>query len=85
MPKKKITLTCKDPGRFFHSCEGCKFYDECDYFNKIERKKNPNPQADCNHSYEFKNLLLISGMGWVDRYECQKCGKEKNIKRSKNA
>lgn len=34
---KRIALTCKDPGRFFHDCEGCEYYDGCDYFQKVKQ------------------------------------------------
>ena len=31
---KKISLTCKDSGKFFHDCVGCNHYKKCDYFGK---------------------------------------------------
>lgn len=34
---KKISLTCKDPGKFFHDCKDCEHYDDCDYFDKKEK------------------------------------------------
>jgi len=37
--KKRIALTCKDPGQFFRDCPGCQFFDGCDFFNKSKRKK----------------------------------------------
>ena len=37
--KKRIALTCKDPGQFFRDCPACKYYEKCDYFNKSKRKK----------------------------------------------
>lgn len=35
---KRIALTCKDPGKFFHDCKDCEFYNGCDYFQKVERR-----------------------------------------------
>ncbi len=34
---KRISLTCKDSGKFFHDCKDCEHYDDCDYFNKKEK------------------------------------------------
>ncbi len=34
---ERISLTCKDSGKFFHDCEDCEHYDSCDYFNKNKR------------------------------------------------
>jgi len=35
---KRISLTCENPGKFFNDCKGCEFFDNCDYFQKIERE-----------------------------------------------
>lgn len=35
---KKITLTCKDSGKFFHDCDDCKYYDSCNYFDKNKQQ-----------------------------------------------
>ncbi len=48
---KKITLTCKDSGKFFHDCVGCNHYNRCDYFGKNKRrnkdeKNKSNKQAN---------------------------------------
>ncbi len=37
--KKRIALTCKDPGQFFRNCRLCKHYEKCDYFNKAKEKR----------------------------------------------
>lgn len=42
---KRIALTCKHPGKFFHDCVGCDYYDGCDYFQKIKRRKK-RPRAN---------------------------------------
>lgn len=39
MKEKRIALTCKDPETFFHDCKGCKYYNNCNYFQKVERRK----------------------------------------------
>ncbi len=36
---KRITLTCKDSGKWAHDCKDCGHYEKCDFFNKAERKK----------------------------------------------
>ena len=43
--RKKIALTCKDPGQFFRTggCRDCEHYEKCDYFNK-EKKKKKGPR-----------------------------------------
>lgn len=41
--KKRIALTCKDPGQFFQDCPGCKHYDGCEFFNKV--KTRPGKQT----------------------------------------
>ncbi len=33
---KRIALTCKDPGKWFHDCVDCDHYEKCDYFQKKE-------------------------------------------------
>jgi len=35
----KITLTCKDPGKFFHDCKDCEHYGGCDYPDKKKRAR----------------------------------------------
>ena len=37
---KRITLACKDPGKWFHDCKDCEHYEKCDYFQKV--KQNPS-------------------------------------------
>ena len=77
--KKRIALTCKDPGMFFHDCLGCKHYEKCDYWNKVKRKKSgQNLQSNCNHDYEFK-ASTFENPKWVNFYTCRKCGKRLKI------
>ena len=35
---KRITLTCKDSGKFFHDCKGCNHYNKCNYLDKKKRR-----------------------------------------------
>ena len=53
---KRITLTCKDSGKFFHDCEDCEHYDGCDYFQKNKqlevdmKKRNLTNKKICKAS-----------------------------------
>ena len=44
----KITLTCKDSGKFFHGCIDCKHYKKCTYFGKNETKEINNEKSNSN-------------------------------------
>lgn len=36
---KRIALTCKDSGKWFHDCIDCEHYDTCDYFQKNKSRE----------------------------------------------
>lgn len=79
--KRRIALTCKDPGQFFEDCRACKHYEKCDYWNKVKKKKKEarqNLQPDCNHDYEFK-ASQFKDPKWLNFYTCRKCGKELKV------
>lgn len=77
--KKRIALTCKDPGQFFRTngCRDCEHYEKCDYFDKA-KKKSQDPQVDCNHDYEFK-ASQFKDPKWINFYTCRKCGKRLKV------
>ena len=39
---KRIALTCKDPGKWFHDCVDCNHYEKCDYFQKPKQSPSSN-------------------------------------------
>ena len=55
---KRISLTCENPGNFFHDCKGCEFFDNCDYFQKIERKEEKMKTKKPYKKPEIKRVPL---------------------------
>lgn len=75
----KIALTCKDPSKFFHDCEGCKRYNDCDYFQKPKRGEiKLYTKADIKsmvRNYDERLLNSLKGNVWLcqlehDKREC---------------
>ena len=56
---KRITLTCKDSGKYFHNCEGCNYYDNCDYFDKPKRKKKESATSSLSADPESGKLVRL--------------------------
>ena len=53
---KRISLACDDPGKFFLDCKECEHYEKCDYFQKVERRKETKNPLEIRKNTTFLDI-----------------------------
>ena len=63
---KRITLTCKDSSKFFHDCEDCEHYNDCDYFDKNKQWEKDMKRKNLTN----KKIRKATVAGLIFRMNC---------------
>ena len=59
---KRITLTCDDPGKWFHDCEDCDYYKKCTFFGKIKSRGGKHAKKKSHKKTDQRTLHVKAGL-----------------------